>query len=197
MRGKVLARLRNGWSEQQIALHLGISLDSVRFQIHRLCREEGVADVWALARKLRFAKTPPAKRNERARRRRVMVVEMWLANCGYKEMAQKLGVSVRFIEGDVRAIYRVHGVKGRSCVGNRRMLAEKLGVRYVSRGDEVRSMAGELRERGLTWNEVAREIGMTARGVRGHLRKVNKRDGPLGAGSGGGNCKGAIEAPSI
>jgi len=77
------------------------------------------------------------------------------------------------------------------------MLAEKLGVRYVSRGDEVRSKARELRERGLNWTEVAREIGMTARRVRGHLGKRNKREGPLGAGSGGGNCNGAIEAPSI
>jgi DNA-binding NarL/FixJ family response regulator len=176
VRRKVLARLSNGWSKEEIALHLGVSVNAVKIHLYKLCREEGVADVPELAKKLKFAKAPPPNRPARVGARRMMLVEMLLADWAYKEIGRKLGVSASIIADDVRAIYRRHGVKGRSCVANKRMLAEKLGLRYVSRGDEVRSKAAELRERGLTWKEVAREMGMTPRGVRAHLGKGKRRE---------------------
>jgi hypothetical protein len=175
VRRKVLARLRNGWSKEQIAVDLGISVHNVRVHLGRICKEEEVSDVWALARKLKFAKQPRASRAQLDRARRVQVAEMMLGNCSYQQMGEKLEVSIEVIGNDVSAIYRAHGVKASGSVASRRALAEKLGVRYASRGDEIRSKVAELRERGLTWREVGRAMGMKWNTVAKHGGKPRSR----------------------
>src|SRR5438445_9341950 len=52
MRRKVLTRVMNGWSQQQIARDLGISNHAVWLHIRELCREEDVPDRHALGAKL-------------------------------------------------------------------------------------------------------------------------------------------------
>jgi DNA-binding NarL/FixJ family response regulator len=176
MRRKVLARLSNGWSAQQIALHLGISLLAVKIHTRLLCREENVPDVYALAKKLNFAKPPPRpeqlQRVERAKARRPMVQQMLLASYGYQEIAHKLGVSLPTIRCDVVSIYRAHGIKGRGPVADKRALARKLGLPYASKADQLRIRAIELREKGLLWKEVARELGIAEWMARYYGRKV-------------------------
>jgi len=59
VRRKVLARLRNGWSDFEIARDLGLSMAGVVMHILRIRREERVADRRELAEKLKFAVAPP------------------------------------------------------------------------------------------------------------------------------------------
>jgi biotin operon repressor len=172
VRRQVLARLSNGWSRQQIALHLGISLKAVKHQIYKLCHEERVPNEQALGQKLNFAKLPPPRRSQLCEARRPLVQQMLLANCGYKEMAQKLGVTRNNIMGDVNAINRAHGIKAKGIGAARRALAEKLGVSYISRADELGAKAAALREKGLTWEEVGRELKISEALARYHVRKL-------------------------
>jgi hypothetical protein len=60
--------------------------------------------------------------------------------------------------------------------GRRRALAEKLGVAFVSKYDEVLRRVKELRERGMKWREVAREMGVSERRVDGYRRGLRRRE---------------------
>ena len=55
-----------------------------------------------------------------------LVVEMLLRDCGREEMREALGVELAVLAGDIRAIYKMHGLKGRRH-GGRKELAEKMG----------------------------------------------------------------------
>jgi transcriptional regulator with XRE-family HTH domain len=178
IRRKVLSRLSNGWSAEQIALHLGISLPCARSHIYKLCREERVPNVQALAQKLNFAKPPVlcerAQRAERAQARRPLVQQMLLANCTYPEMAQKFGVSKIIIRTDVIAIYRAHGIQAKGSIARKRALAEKLGINYVSNAERIGSRVSELREQGLTWKQIGQQMGMHETTAGRYAQKLNE-----------------------
>jgi biotin operon repressor len=173
VRRKVLARLRNGWSNAQIARELGKSVATVYQHVYAICREEEVADRHALAEKLRFAVSPPPNQWERAAARRFLVREMLMRDCSYREMCQKLGVGRPVVHDDVKQTYRLYGVTGKGRA-MRRALAEKLGVVFVSKADEIRRRVGELREMGLSGKEVAREMGMSEVRVWGYSRGLRR-----------------------
>src|SRR6266850_136338 len=135
VREKVLARLRNGWSDFAIAKELGKSINAVRCQVRLILRGEGVADRQALAEKLEFAKSPPLNQEERAGARRFAVKEMLLLNCSHREMMEKICVGRDVLKYDIRMIYRMYGVKGFGHKA-RRALAEKMGVGVVTKGEE-------------------------------------------------------------
>jgi DNA-binding CsgD family transcriptional regulator len=157
---RVLTRLKNGWSSFQIARDLGLTISGVNAHVRRICKEEDVSDRHALAEKLKFAVSPPLNHVERAAVRRFVVKEMLLRNCSCREMREKLSVDQGVLEKDITAIYRLYEVKGLGLQA-RRALAEKLGVPFVTKGDEIRKKVAELREKGLKWREVAREMGVS------------------------------------
>ncbi|HEV8604522.1 MAG TPA: hypothetical protein VGQ99_04105 [Tepidisphaeraceae bacterium] len=173
VRRKVLARLSNGWSNAQIARDLEISIYSVYQHVYQICREEEVADRHALAEKLRFAVSPPLNQWERAAARRFLVREMLMRDCSYQEMCEKLGVGRPVVHDDVKATYRLYGVKGKGRA-MRRALAEKLGMVFVSKAEEIRRKVAELREMGLSGKEVAREMGMSEVAVAAHGQKLKR-----------------------
>jgi orotate phosphoribosyltransferase-like protein len=51
-------------------------------------------------------------------------------------------------------------------------LAEKLGLSYVNRIDELRTKAAALREQGLTWEAVGRDLEISESLARYHVRKL-------------------------
>src|SRR5258705_10724599 len=78
--------------------------------------------------------------------------------------------------GDVNAINRTHGIKTKGIGAGRRALAEKLGVNYVSRSDELGTKAAALREKGLTWEEVGRELEISESLARYHVRRLASQE---------------------
>jgi hypothetical protein len=159
VRRKVLTRLRNGWSDFQVARDLGLTMAGVGMHVVRICREERVADRYALAKKLNFPVALPQNQFERARVRREAVKEMMLTDCTHQAIMERLGISRDNLIDDVRAIYKMHGVKGWGQDG-RRELAEKLGVAFVSKRDEFLKRVNEMRERGMKWREITSELGV-------------------------------------
>jgi hypothetical protein len=103
---------------------------------------------------------------------------MLLASCGYLEIARKLGVHRNLIVGDVHAIFRAHGIKAKGFGAARRALAEQLGLKYLSRADQLRIRVAELREKGLTWKEIVREMGASERTARRYGEKKANEMGP-------------------
>jgi hypothetical protein len=97
-----------------------------------ICRQERVADVQELAKKLQFPVAPPLNRVQRARQRRALVLEMLLRDCTHVEMTKTLSIDIWVLERDIRSIYRRHGIKGKPHIG-RRELAAKLGRPFVAR----------------------------------------------------------------
>src|SRR6266550_798571 len=128
MREKVWARLRNGWSDFQMAREMGVTINAVRCQVRRILKEEGVKGRGELAAKLGLAKRPPMNQEERAKERRKAVKEMLVGNFSLREMMEKLSVGRDVLKYDIRMIYRMYGVKGSGRKKGRRELAEKLGV---------------------------------------------------------------------
>jgi DNA-binding NarL/FixJ family response regulator len=173
VRRKVLTRLRNGWSTLQIARDLGKTTNNVRGQARKICLEEGVGDVHALAEKLQFAVSPPFNRLERAGARRFAVKEMLVRDCTQKEMMERLGIDFQTLVRDVNAIYKMHGIKSGQH-GGRRELAEKVGVVFVSRRDEVRERVKEMGERGMSRLEIAREMGVSLGVVKRYRREIKR-----------------------
>jgi hypothetical protein len=139
---------------------LGISIIAVRGHVRRICNEEDVCDVHALAEKLEFAVSPPLNQIERAGMRRFAVKEMMLRDCTQKEIMEKLSIDQGILQSDVREIYKMHGIKG-TVHGGRRELAEKVGRPFVSRMEEIRKRVKEMREKGMNWKEIAREMGVS------------------------------------
>jgi DNA-binding NarL/FixJ family response regulator len=175
---KVLMRLRNGWSNFQIARDLGMTKEAVKHHVLRICRQEEVSDRHALAEKLKFAVSPPLNQEERAGVRRAAVKELMMRGLSYREMMEKLSIDRGTVNRDVCAIYKVYGVSG-SGSRARRALAEKLGVSYETKWDELRRRVGELRERGLKGKEIAEEMGISFARVRHFaemLRKERKQE---------------------
>jgi DNA-binding CsgD family transcriptional regulator len=194
VRRKVLARLRNGWSSFQIARDLQLTVANVRNHVRKICMEEDVADVHALAEKLKFAVSPPLNYVERAAARRFAVKEMLLLDCTQKEIAEKLGTDRVTVVRDVNAIYKVHGIKGQGYWGRRR-LAEKLGVVFVSKRDEIRKRVKEMGERGMSRLEIAMEMGVSlcvVKRYRWELKRVRETVGDA-AGSAVAEAIGGVE----
>jgi len=141
-RRKVLTRLRLGWSNFQIARDLGLRKKAVVMHVVKICREEGVADRYALAKKLNF-RPPPLNYLDRAKARREAVKEMMLRDCAQREIMEKLGIDKDVLKRTVKAIYKLHGINGKGGgAGRRRKLAEKMGRTFVAR------MEKEMREDG-------------------------------------------------
>jgi DNA-binding CsgD family transcriptional regulator len=174
MRRKVLSRLSNGWSNMRIARDLGISQNAVNLQVGAICREEEVADRHALAKKLNFAVSPPPNQIERAMTRRFAVREMLVKNCSLAEMCGKLSASLSVITADIWKIYKLYGIKGRG-LEQRRALAAKLGVSFMSKGDQMRERIAELCARGMTYKQVGEVVGISVWSIWSHMAKVKKR----------------------
>jgi len=100
------------------------------------------------------------------------------ANCTYPEMAQELGVSKIIIRTDVIAIYRAHGIKAKGSTARKRALAEKLGVNYVSKAERIRTSVSELREKGLTWKQIAQQMGMHETTAGRYAQKLKTVEAP-------------------
>ena len=58
------------------------------------------------------------------------------------------------------AIYQHHGIKGKPRTA-RRELAQKLNTPFVSRLKEIRARVKQMRENGMKWMEIAREMGLS------------------------------------
>src|SRR5207249_821102 len=135
VRRKVLVRLRNEWSDFQIARDLGLTVANVQAHVRRICREEQVANRHELAKKLNFA-PPRLNQWEKAKVRRVEVAEMMLRDCTREEMMEKLSVDWWVLGKDIKAVYKAHGIKANTH-GSKRELAEKMGRGFVSRMEEI------------------------------------------------------------
>src|SRR5882672_7548888 len=134
--------------------------------------ERAITDAWlrlrqkipALVKKLQFPVAPPLNCYQRAAARRRGIIEMLLGGCTHAEMVKALNIEDRVLCKDIRAIYQKHNIKGNR-QGARRALAEKLGVGFVPRRkefsrppDPLRARVEELREAGMKWKEIAREM---------------------------------------
>jgi DNA-binding CsgD family transcriptional regulator len=172
LRRKVLARLSNGWSNFQIARDLGISRHAVDMHVYALCREEEVADRHALASKLNFAVSPPPNQEERAMTRRFIVRQMLLENYSLSEMCGKLSASRPVIMADIYKIYSMYGINGRT--HGRQALARKLGVPFMSKWDRLREQIAQLRQSGMSYSQIAKEVGISTKAVCWHMAKIKK-----------------------
>src|SRR6267142_4538824 len=124
VRRKVLTRLRNDWSDFQIAREMGLTVANVGAHVRMICREERVVDRHALARKLNFATPPRLNQWEKAKVRRLEVAEMMLRDCTREGMMEKLSVDWWVLGKDIKAVYKAHGIKANTH-GSKRELAEK------------------------------------------------------------------------
>jgi DNA-binding NarL/FixJ family response regulator len=171
---KVLTRLSNGWSNQKIARDLGISIITVRCHTYRICRQENVADVQALAKKLNFAIAPPLTMAQRARLRRAQVQQLLLAGLTNRQIAKALDLMPITVNFDTYAIYKAHGIHGLNNKA-RRAFAEKLGVTLgATRVEQLRARAAELREQGLTWARIAIELEVSYATVAAYAKKIRE-----------------------
>jgi hypothetical protein len=160
VREKVLTRLRNGWSDFQIAREMGKTINAVRCAVRLICMQERVPDRHALAKKLHFAASPPPNVFQRAASRRPAVQEMLLRDCTHEQMTAALGIDHPVLQKDILAIYQQHGIKGKPHKA-RRELAHKLGRPFISRLEEIRGRVKQMREKGMKWAQIAREMGLT------------------------------------
>jgi DNA-binding CsgD family transcriptional regulator len=177
MQRKVLTRLSNGWSSFQIARDLGVTMDAVKSQVQRICRQEEVADRHALAEKLNFAVSPLLNRDERAGVRRAAVKEMILAGMSNRQIMERLNVEYRIVNADVCAIYEIHGVSGLGLKA-RRALAGKFGVALAeTEGEKLRKKIGEMLEGGMRRSQIARELKMSWNGLKWHWEQLRRESG--------------------
>ncbi|HEV8377641.1 MAG TPA: hypothetical protein VGP99_02240, partial [Tepidisphaeraceae bacterium] len=128
------------------------------------------------AKKLNFAVSPPPNQVERALTRRFAVREMLVKNCTHGEMCRKLGASLTVITADICKIYKLYGIKCRKGMSleGRRALARKLGVPFMSKGDQLRHKIAELCEMGLTYKQVAKVVGISEWSIWSHMSKLKK-----------------------
>jgi DNA-binding NarL/FixJ family response regulator len=160
---QVLTRLRNGWSNSQIARDMGISKRAVEHHIARLCRQEQVPDRHALAEKLQFAKSPPLHQQERAGARRIIVKDLLIQGLSYQQIMAKLNLDYSTVNRDVIAIYEIHGVTGLANKA-RQALAQKLGIAPpLTEIEQLCPKVAELRDRGLKRRHIAAELNISPR----------------------------------
>ncbi|HEV8378250.1 MAG TPA: hypothetical protein VGP99_05335 [Tepidisphaeraceae bacterium] len=173
VRRKVLTRLRLGWSDFQIARDLGLTASNVGQHVWRICREERVANRYALARKLNFA---PQRLNywEAAKRRRLEVAQMMLNDCTWKEMMEKLGVGYSVLCKDIKTIYKAHGIKPQTH-RSKPELARKMGRPFVSRWETLLAQLKELRDSGMKWRAIASHIGVSLPRINSYRQALARR----------------------
>ena len=113
-RDAVFARMRLGWTIQQIALNLKMSKSAVVCLMHVICRLEGVKNRHELAAKLRWTHPQPLsgfeKRCQIAREREKLVEPLLALGLLYREIAQRLQMAECNVEGAAARIYRRHGI---------------------------------------------------------------------------------------
>src|SRR2546421_1107617 len=171
MQRKVLTRLSNGWSNQQIARDLGISIQAVRCHTYKLRRQENVPNLQALAKKLSFAVSPPLTMAQRATLRRSQIQQLIVQGLTNQRIAQVLNVSVGSVQSDTHAIYKVHGFNGQQSKA-RHALANKMGAALpLTRAQKLCLKAAELRDQGLKWTQIAAQLNLPLTTVHsyGHL----------------------------
>jgi hypothetical protein len=80
------------------------------------------------------------------------------------------------ITADIWKIYKLYGIKGRKGMSleKRRALAAKLGVGFMSRGDELREKIARLCDSGLNYGEVGKEVGLSTWSIWSHMAKWKK-----------------------
>jgi DNA-binding NarL/FixJ family response regulator len=177
-RQAVLRRLLNGWSYEQIALDLLMSKSAVCKNIARLCEQEDVADRHELAAKLGGAVSPPLNRDERAAKRRFAVKELLLEGFTHGEIAERLGMERELVRQDCYAIYQQHGVSGHGFAA-RRALAATVGVAARTVTDRKRERVAEMRKRGMSRREIAREMGLSMAAVGWYVKKIRRGEGTV------------------
>src|SRR5207248_1350919 len=99
---------------------------------------------------------------------------MLLQNCTYREMCQKLSASFPVISKDVTTIFRLHNVKGHGYKA-RRALAKFLNVPFQTTGDQIGQKIAGLVETGLTYKQVAKQVGLTKWSIWFHMAKLKKQ----------------------
>jgi len=171
--------LKMGRTVDEIVGELLIARNSVKMAIIHICRQEGVRDRHALAKKLGWGE-PPLNELERrvaqARAREDQIEPLLPEGLMYCEIAAKLGMSERLVCDAARRIYARHGVAGREA---RRELAKKLGVELGGRYGVER----EIRERllvGQKLAEIMQAMGMSWRAVVGRCGRIYKKEGVRG-----------------
>jgi len=104
------------------------------------------------------------------------VREMLLKNCTVGQMCRELGASFTVITRDIWIIYKTYGIKGRGgmTLERRRALARKLGVAFMSKGDQLREKIAELSARGLSYRQVGKEVGLCRWSIWSHMAKLKR-----------------------
>src|SRR5204863_9724561 len=82
-----------------------------------------------------------------------------------------LAITPAALIADIQSIYRAHNIKSRAAQANRRALAQKLGLPFATKSDHLKTQAAALRQQGLTWKEIASEMGLAAETARNYGRK--------------------------
>ena len=171
-RQQILRRLLNGWTLQQIADDLHIKPLSVHNEMKTICRQEAVPDRAELARKLGSPHPQPLTRNQLARRRRGIMLQLILDGRSNHEIKTELGIDEPTMNAESNKIYRAHGVQGR------RGLEAKLGVTitpFKSRRTEIRAR----RAAGQTYKQIAADLGISFWTVHNHVKALKRQAHPL------------------
>jgi DNA-binding NarL/FixJ family response regulator len=112
-REAVFVRLMNGWTPEQIALHLSISKDAVELHIQRICRQERVKNRRQLAAKLGWKHDQPQNAREKflaqARQKEERVLALLLQGLTRKEIARQTGLELWNVSQTLRRFYKKQG----------------------------------------------------------------------------------------
>jgi DNA-binding CsgD family transcriptional regulator len=174
-REEVMRRVLAGESIEEIGWGMGITPQAVRYQLHVICKQEGVAGRRELARKLGGAAEQPTTFRQKTAERREKVLGMLMAGLSPKEIVARLGAKTSLISGDIQQIYRKHGIKSRH---SRAELAERLGMPMgASSYSRIRKQITEMREAGMRAREIAERLGVGEHRVWYHLRCEQRRSG--------------------
>jgi len=128
-REAVFTRLMNGWTPEQIALHLLISKDAVELHTQRICKQERVKNRRELAAKLGWKHEQPLNGREKllalAREKEEQVLPLILEGLSWQEIASRTGLKLWNVHQALRRIYKKHGLAKRQ---GKRALGRKFGI---------------------------------------------------------------------
>ncbi len=134
-RQAIFLRLMNGWTLQQIARDLLISMKAVIAAIQIICRQEQVKNRRQLAAKLGWKHEQPLNGQERiraiAKEHEEQVFPLILDGLSWQEIAHRTGLTPSTVHKALLRIYKKHGLsKGEG----KRALAKKFGLNLTRYG---------------------------------------------------------------
>ncbi len=174
LRDQVLRRLLNGWSNPQISKDLLMSRNTVDRHIAILCHQEDVPDRHALVAKL-GGTSPPLNQAERANKRRHQIQSLLLQGLDRHQIAQQLNHTLKSIDHDLTAIYKLHNVSTRGQNTARRALFQKLGKDFPpTPTDLLRQKIQTLHETGMTQTKIAQQLKVSRRAIWNHLKIIQR-----------------------